>query len=321
VNKVAFITGITGQDGSFLSELLVEKGYEVHGLVRLSTDNTQYRNIEHILNKINIHNGDLSSETSIERIIDEVMPDEIYNLGGITNIKDSFSYPLRTIDVNTNGFLRILESVMRYKPEAKVYQASSSEIFGKHVPGLINEKFPMNPDNPYGCSKYTTYMLSNIYKYKHNLHISNGILFNHESERRDASYVTRKITQAAARITYGKQKSLELGNINSRRDWGYAKEYCEAMWLMLQQENPDNYVIGTGQSFSVKDFLEEAFSYVNLDPYKYLAYNKELSRSGQIGYVCADARKAKDKLSFVPKTNLKELVGIMMKNDLYIERK
>ena len=175
MTKVAFVTGITGQDGSFLSELLIEKGYEVHGLVRLSTDRTQYRNIEHILNKINIHNGDLSSETSIERIIDEVMPDEIYNLGGITNIKDSFSYPLRTIDVNTNGFLRILESVMRYKPEAKVYQASSSEIFGKHVPGLINEKFPMNPDNPYGCSKYITYMLSNIYKYKHNLHISNEI--------------------------------------------------------------------------------------------------------------------------------------------------
>jgi GDPmannose 4,6-dehydratase len=321
MGKTAFITGISGQDGSFLAELLLGKGYEVHGLIRPSTVPIENTNIGHIVDKLHLHNGDLLDSSSIDHIVREAMPDEIYNLGAITHVKKSFAMPSMTIDLNANGFVRLLESAIRHKPEARIYQASTSEIYGNSTDTFLNEDSPMHPCSPYACAKHMAFTLGNIYRDGYNMHISNGILFNHESERRGHDYVTRKITLAAARIAHGKQSSLELGNLDSKRDWGYAKEYCEAMWLMIQQDKPDNYVVATGEAHSVREFLEETFAYIGLDPYKYLVYNKELIRPQEVHYLCGDGRKAEANLNFKPQTTFKDLVRIMIEHDLEIEGK
>lgn len=321
MTKVAFITGISGQDGSFLAESLLEKGYEVHGLIRPSTVPIENTNIGHIADKLNLHNGDLLDSSSVDHIIREALPDEIYNLGAITHVKKSFAMPSMTIDLNANGFIRLIESALRHKPEARIYQASTSEIYGNSTDSFLNEESPMLPCSPYACAKHMAYTIGNIYRDGYGMHISNGILFNHESERRGHDYVTRKITLAAARIAHGKQKTLELGNLDSKRDWGYAKEYCEAMWLMTQQDKPDNYVVATGEAYSVKEFLEEAFSYIGLDPYEYLVYNKNLIRPQEVHHLRGNGEKAEKQLGFKPRVRFKDLVRIMIQHDLENEAK
>jgi GDPmannose 4,6-dehydratase len=319
--KKAIITGITGQDGSYLAELLLEKGYEVHGIIRrASTFNTS--RIDHLYKdpheKTNLHliYGDLSDSSSIGKIVREVQPDEFYNLGAQSHVRVSFDSPEYTSDIVGIGVLRSLEAIRSFSPHTKFYQASSSEMFGKVMEVPQKETTPFYPRSPYGCAKVFGYWITKNYRESYGLHTSNGILFNHESPRRGETFVTRKITQAVAKIKNGLQDKLYLGNLDAKRDWGYAKEYVDAMWLMLQQKEGDDYVVSTGETHSVKEFLEEAFTYADLDWHKYVEFDQKYVRPAEVDLLIGDNSKAKEKLNWSPKTTFKDLVHLMVDFDL-----
>lgn len=327
--KTALITGITGQDGSYLAELLLEKGYSVHGIVRRSSLINTYR-IDHIYEQIKLHYGDLTDSTNLVRVIQQVQPDEIYNLGAQSHVKVSYEMPEYTGNVDGLGTLRILEAIrlLDMNKKVRIYQASTSELYGLVQETPQSETTPFYPRSPYGVAKLYGYWIIKNYRESYGLHASSGILFNHESPRRGETFVTRKITRGLSRISVGQQSILSLGNLNARRDWGHAKDFVEAMWLMLQQDQPDDYVIATGKEYSVKDFVNEASPYfgmniiwegegndevgidkntgkvvINVDP-KYF-------RPAEVETLLGDATKAKQKLGWEPKTSFKQLVEDM----------
>jgi GDPmannose 4,6-dehydratase len=322
--KKALITGITGQDGSYLAELLLDKGYEVHGVIRrASTFNTD--RIDHLYQdphvsdkRLILHYGDLADSVQMVKLLYELAPDEIYHLGAQSHVRVSFDIPEYTGDVDGLGSLRILEAIREAGLVKKVrfYQASSSEMFGKVQEVPQKESTPFWPRSPYGCAKVYAYWLTVNYRESYNLHASNGILFNHESPRRGETFVTRKITRAATRIKTGLQEALYLGNLDAKRDWGYAKEYVEMMWLMLQQDQPDDYVVATGETHSVRDFCQEAFGLLDLDWEKYVKYDTRYERPAEVDLLVGDPSKAKKQLGWEPKYKFKELVKLMVDHDL-----
>ncbi len=321
--KKALITGITGQDGSYLAELLLSKGYEVHGLIRRSsTFNT--RRIDHIYHdphgngeKVNLflHYGDLTAMGTLLDVVYEVRPDEIYNLAAQSHVRVSFDMPEYTGDVTGMGTIRILDALRRSGSPSRFYQASSSEMFGGTNPPQ-NELTPFQPRSPYAAAKLYAYWIARNYREAYNVFAVNGILFNHESPRRGETFVTRKITRAVAAIVAGKQRYLYLGNLDSRRDWGYAPEYVEAMWTMLQQDQPDDYVIGTGEAHTVREFLDEAFGHVGLDWNAYVRIDPRYYRPTEVDYLLADPRRAANELKWQPKVCFRDLVRIMVDADL-----
>ncbi len=322
--KRALITGITGQDGSYLAELLLAKGYEVHGIIRrASTFNTS--RIEHLykdphLNGVRLflHYGDLTDSSALVKLLYNLKPDEVYNLGAQSHVRVSFDIPESTGDIDGLGTLRILEAIRETGLVEKVrfYQASSSEMYGKVQEIPQKETTPFWPRSPYGCAKVFAYWLTVNYRESYNLHASNGILFNHESPRRGETFVTREITRAAARIKLGMQDALYLGNLDAKRDWGYAKDYVEMMWLMLQQDKPDDYVVATGETHSVQEFVEEAFGLLDLDWKKYVKYDARYERPAEVELLIGDYSKAKKQLGWEPKVKFKELTKIMVDADL-----
>lgn len=324
--KKALITGITGQDGSYLSELLLEKGYEVHGIIRrTSTFNTD--RIDHIYEdphkenaNLFLHYGDLTDGTTLRRILEEVKPNEIYNLGAQSHVRVSFDSPEYTVDTVGMGTLRLLEAIRDYQNrtgiEVRFYQAGSSEMFGKVQDIPQKETTPFYPRSPYACAKVYGHWQTINYRESYNMFACNGILFNHESPRRGETFVTRKITRAIARIIAGQQKKLFLGNLDSKRDWGYAKDYVRAMWLMLQQDAPDDYVVATGETHSIKEFLELAFHHVNLDWEDYVAFDPRYLRPTEVDILIGDPTKAKEKLGWELSVTFPELVQLMVDSDL-----
>lgn len=327
--KKALITGITGQDGSYLAELLLQKGYEVHGIIRrASTFNTD--RIDHLYQdphdpeaRLFLHYGDLTDGTGLRRILEKVQPDEVYNLGAQSHVKVSFEQPEYTADVVATGTLRLLEALRDYiklsGKEVRVYQAGSSEMFGGSPPPQ-NERTPFYPKSPYAAAKVAAYWYAVNYREAYGMFICNGILFNHESRRRGETFVTRKITRAVGRIKMGLQKKLYLGNLEAKRDWGYAGDYVEAMWLMLQQPEPDDYVIATGESHSVREFLEEAFTYAGLDWRDHVEIDPRYFRPIEVEHLQGDATKAREKLGWSPRVTFKELVRMMVDHDMELAR-
>ncbi len=314
----AFITGVDGQDGSFLAELLLSKGYEVHGLMRRGVNPVV--NITHLLDKIHLHYGDLANENRLCIILNEIKPDEIYNLAGQSDVRISFDIPEYTGGITGLGVTRLLEATRAFSPQSKIYQASSSEMFG-NAPAPQNENTPFKAKSPYGAAKIYAHNISVNYRESYGMFICCGILFNHESSRRGLNFVTRKISNAAVRIKLGKQDVLELGNIESWRDWGYAPDYVEAMWMMLQQDKPDDYVIGTGVAHTVKDFVVAAFEYLDLDWQKYVkADTPKDMRPSEVNLLLANASKAEDQLGWTPKTQFEDLVRIMVDHDLEVNK-
>ena len=320
--KKALITGITGQDGSYLAELLLEKGYEVHGIIRRSSSFNTER-IDHLYRdphindvKMFLHYGDLSDSSNLSRLLEKIQPDEIYNLAAQSHVRVSFDMPEYTADVVGLGTIRILDAIKETQIKTKFYQASTSELYGKVVETPQTEKTPFYPRSPYACAKLYSYWITVNYRESYNMYACNGILFNHESPRRGETFVTKKITHAIARILNKEQDKLYLGNLDSKRDWGYAKDYVEAMWLMLQQEKPDDYVIATGETHSVREFLDEAFGLVGLDWKKYVEIDPRYYRPAEVDLLLGDPTKAKEKLGWHPKTTFKELVKIMLEYDL-----
>ena len=320
--KKALITGITGQDGSYLAELLLAKGYEVHGIIRRSsTFNTD--RIDHLYQdphlpatRLFLHYGDLNDASSLNIILRKVQPDEIYNLGAQSHVRVSFDVPEYTAEVTGVGTVRLLEAVREAGlTKSRIYQASSSEMFGASPPPQ-NEKTPFYPRSPYGAAKVYSYWIGVNYREGYGLHVSNGILFNHESERRGETFVTRKVTRAASRIKLGLQKKLYLGNLEAKRDWGYAKDYVEAMWLMLQQPQGDDFVIATGEAHSVRELCEAAFGHVGLDYREFVDIDPRYYRPTEVDYLLGDASKAEKILGWKPRTSFKELVRIMMESDM-----
>jgi GDPmannose 4,6-dehydratase len=321
VAQVAFITGITGQDGSYLAELLLAKGYEVHGLIRRSSSfntgrlNDIYQD-PHVDNrKLVLHYGDLQDSTSLANLIREIKPKEIYNLGAQSHVKVSFEIPEYTADITGTGTIRLLEAIRASGIETRFYQASSSELYGS-TPPPQNEQTPFHPRSPYGSAKIFSYWSTVNYREAYGIHASNGILFNHESPRRGETFVTRKITRAVARIAAGIDKEVFLGNLDAVRDWGYAKEFVEAMWLMLQQLKGDDFVIATGESATVRQFAEVAFSRANLDWQKYVKLDDRYLRPSEVDSLIGDASKAERILGWTPKTNWKKLAEIMVDADI-----
>lgn len=312
----ALIFGITGQDGSYLSELLLQKGYEVHGAMRRSSSFNTGR-IDHIFDKLHLHYGDLTDSLSIVKLIEQIRPDEIYNLAAMSHVKVSFDIPKYSRDVVALGALEIFEACHILSWPAKIYNASSSEMFGS-TPPPQNEDSKMNPRSPYAAAKLYAYHMANNYRDGYNMFISNGILFNHESPRRGETFVTRKITRAATRIKLGLQKELRLGNLDARRDWGHARDYVRAMWLMLQQDRPDNYVIATGINYSIKDFLDKAFGNLNLDWHDYVVIDPNYFRPTEVENLLGDATKARAELSWLPHYDFEALVYDMVKHDLEV---
>ncbi|MBU0566544.1 GDP-mannose 4,6-dehydratase [bacterium] len=320
--KKALITGITGQDGSYLAELLLSKGYEVYGIIRRSSSFNTGR-IDHIYqdpHESGVHlkliYGDLNDASSLNKIIRTVKPDEIYNLGAQSHVRVSFDVPEYTGEVDALGTVRLLEAIREAGVNPKFYQASSSELFGKVCEIPQKETTPFYPRSPYACAKAYAFYITRNYQESYGMFACNGILFNHESPRRGETFVTRKITQACARIKLGLQKKLYLGNLEAKRDWGYAPDYVEAMWLMLQQDEPDDYVIATGETHSVKEFLEEAFSFVDLDWQNYVEIDRKYLRPAEVDLLIGDPSKAKQKLGWQPKVTFKELVRIMVDADM-----
>ena len=322
--KKALITGITGQDGSYLAELLLEKGYEVHGIIRRSSSfNTEridhlYRDRQEEDARLILHHGDLADGTNLARLLNETRPDEIYNLGAQSHVRVSFDQPEYTGDVVGLGTQRLLETIRQTGLIDKVryYQASSSEMYGKVQAIPQTEGTPFWPRSPYACAKVYGHWLTVNYRESYGMHASSGILFNHESPRRGETFVTRKITRAATRIKTGLQDRLYLGNLDAKRDWGYAKEYVEMMWLMLQQETPDDYVVATGETHSVREFVEEVFSYLGLDWETLVEYDARYERPAEVDMLIGDASKAKAQLGWEPKVKFKDLVRIMVDADL-----
>lgn len=319
--KKALITGITGQDGSYLAELLLSRGYEVHGLIRrASSFNT--RRIDHIYEdphsvdaRLFLHYGDLSSGEQLSNLVYNLQPDEIYHLAAQTHVRVSFDTPEYTADTTGLGTIRLLEAVRRSGIRTRFYQASSSEMYGS-APPPQNERSAFRPRSPYGTAKLYAFWTTVNYREAYRLFACNGILFNHESPRRGETFVTRKITRAIAGILAGKQERLYLGNLDSRRDWGYAPEYVEGMWRMLQQEHPEDYVLGTGESHSVREFVDEAFGYVNLEWRDRIETDPRYVRPTEVDHLLADASKARQELSWEPKITFKDLVHIMMDADM-----
>ena len=322
--KRALITGITGQDGSYLAELLLEKGYEVHGIIRrASTFNTG--RIEHLykdphINGVHLflHYGDIADSTNLIKLLYRIKPDEVYHLAAQSHVRVSFDIPEYTGDVTALGTIRLLEAIRETGVGSRFYQASSSEMFGKVAEVPQRETTPFYPRSPYGAAKVYAYWVTVNYRESYDLFACNGILFNHESPRRGETFVTRKITRAVARIKAGMQSKLYLGNLDAKRDWGYAKEYVEAMWLMLQQDKPEDYVIATGKTHSVKDFLTEAFSHADLDWRKYVELDEKYLRPTEVDLLVGDASKAREVLGWQPSTTFKELVKLMVDADMAI---
>ena len=319
--KRALITGITGQDGSYLAELLLSKGYEVHGLIRRSSTFNTAR-IDHIYvdphdpnAKLFLHYGDLNDGGQLSNLIYNIQPDEIYHLGAQTHVRVSFDAPEYTGDITALGTTRLLEAIRRSGIKTRFYQASSSEMFGDS-PAPQNEVTPFRPRSPYAAAKVYAYWMVKNYREAYNMFACNGILFNHESPRRGETFVTRKITRGLANIMAEREKKLYLGNLEAKRDWGYAPEYAEAMWIMLQQDKPKDYVIGTGESHSVKEFLEEAFNYAGLDWRECIEIDQRYLRPTDVEFLLADASEAKKELGWSPKVTFKELIRIMVDRDL-----
>ena len=313
--KRALITGITGMDGSHLADLLLSKGYDVFGLERrTSTKNTT--NIEHILDDINIVPGDLTDQNSILRAIKESEPHEIYNIGAQSFVAESWNTPESTSNTTGLGVLRMLEAIRESGIDIRFYQASSSEMFGKMGTDPANENTPFYPRSPYGVAKLYGHWITKNYRESYNMFNCSGILFNHESERRGHEFVTRKITDGVAKIHLGITDKLYLGNLDAKRDWGYAPDYVEAMWLMLQQDNPNDYVIATNKVYSVREFLDLAFAEVGLDWTKYVVQDPKLFRPAEVDFLLGDSTKAKKQLNWEPKTNINDMVHIMVQNDI-----
>ncbi len=320
--KKALITGITGQDGSYLAELLLSKGYQVHGLIRRASTFNTHR-IDHIYrdphnhNGINLflHYGDVAASGNLIELIYNVQPDEIYHLAAQSHVRVSFDLPEYTGDVTALGTMRILEAVRKSGIKARFYQASSSEMFGSSSPPQ-NETTPFEPQSPYAAAKLYAYWVTRNYRQGYGIFACNGILFNHESPRRGETFVTRKISRAVAAIKAGKQKTLYLGNLDAKRDWGYAPDYVAAMWKMLQQDQPDDFVIGTGEAHSVREFLDEAFGYLNLDWHEYVKIDPRYYRPTEVDYLLADPGKALTGLAWQPRIFFKDLVRIMVDADL-----
>ena len=315
----ALITGITGQDGSYLAEFLLAKGYEVHGLVRrASTINTS--RIDSVFDRLHLHYGDLTDGNSINSVLDKSSPDEIYNLGAQSHVRVSFDVPEYTADADAIGVLRILDVLKGYHPNylegVKFYQASSSEMFGKVVETPQTENTPFYPRSPYGVAKQFAYWTTVNYREAYGIFACNGILFNHESPRRGETFVTRKIAKAAARIYFGLQKELVLGNLDAKRDWGFAGDYVEAMWLMLQQDKPDDFVIATGETHSVREFLDEAIGHLGLDWHGHVTVDSKYYRPSEVDILQGDASKAKRVLGWQPKTTFKQLVRDMVDHEV-----
>lgn len=325
----ALITGITGQDGSYLAELLLAKDYEVHGIVRrASTFNTDriddiYQDPHESAAHLFLHYGDLTDGTGLRRILEKIQPDEVYNLGAQSHVRISFDQPEYTADVVATGTLRLLDALRDYMrnwgKEVRIYQAGSSEMFGA-APPPQSEQTPFYPRSPYAVSKVAAHWFMVNYRESYGMHISNGILFNHESPRRGETFVTRKITRAVGRIKMGLQKKLYLGNLDAKRDWGFAGDYVEAMWLMLQQDEPDDYVVATGESYSVREFLEEAFGQAGLDWQKYVEIDPRYFRPAEVDFLLGDPTKAKEKLGWRPTVTFKTLVRMMLDHDLELAR-
>jgi GDPmannose 4,6-dehydratase len=309
----ALITGVTGQDGSYLAEFLLAKGYEVYGLVRRSSSFNTGR-IDHIIDKMKFFYSDLTDGSSLSRIVGEVKPDEVYNLGAQSHVRVSFDTPEYTADVDAIGTLRLLEAIKAQCPTAKFYQASSSELYGKVLETPQTETTPFYPRSPYGVAKQFAYWTTVNYR-EMGMFACNGILFNHESPRRGGTFVSRKVTQAAANIALGQQKELWLGNLTAKRDWGYAKEYVEAMWLMLQHKTPEDFVIATGETHTVMELLEVAFGFVGLNWHQYVNIDQKYFRPTEVDILQGDASKAKRILGWEPKTKFKELVELMVEYD------
>lgn len=320
-HKTAFITGITGQDGSYLAELLLSKGYEVHGVIRRSSSfNTEriegiYQDPHLNARNLYLHYGDLADATSLINLLRDIKPDEVYNLAAQSHVKVSFEIPDYTGSITALGTLRILEALRAADTKARFYQASSSELYGS-TPPPQSEASPFHPRSPYAVSKLYAFWSTVNYREAYGMHASNGILFNHESPRRGQTFVTRKITYAVARIAAGVQDKLYLGNLDAVRDWGYAKEFVEAMWLMVQQDQPDDYVVATGKAATVKDFVAAAFSEANLEWEKYVEIDPRYFRPAEVDALVGDYSKAKTKLNWEPKTDWKELAKIMVQADL-----
>lgn len=321
MSKKAFISGVTGQDGSYLAELLLLKGYEVHGLIRrVSNFNTQridhlYRDPHEPAARLFLHYGDLTDGSRLTTLLDQIKPDEIYNLAAQSHVRVSFDVPEYTGDTTGLGTIRLLEAIRQSCPDTKFYQASSSEMFGGAVPPQ-NEETPFYPKSPYGAAKVYSYWATKNYREAYGMFAVNGILFNHESPRRGETFVTRKITRAVARISKGLQRELYLGNLNSRRDWGYAPEYAVAMWKMLQVDTPDDFVIGTGADMSVEDFLIKSFNHVGLNWRDYVRFDEKYLRPAEVDTLIADARKANSILHWQPSVLPEELVQVMVEHDL-----
>ena len=319
--KRALLTGLTGQDGSYLAELLLDKGYEVHGIVRRSSSFNTGR-IEHLFHdpheegtKLFSHFGDLSDPVSLTRLIYELQPQEIYNLGAQSHVRVSFDIPEYTFDVTGGGTLRLLEAIRDADVPARFYQASSSEIFGSSPPPQ-NERTPFHPRSPYAVAKVASYWYTVNYREAYGMFAVNGVLFNHESPRRGETFVTRKITRAVARIKAGLQDKLYMGNLDAERDWGYAPDFVEAMWLMLQAEEPDDYVVATGETHPVREFCEIAFGHVDLDWEKYVVVDERFFRPAEVDALLGDANKAREQLGWEPKVRFRELIELMVDADI-----
>ena len=325
--KTALITGITGQDGSYLAELLLGKGYEVHGVIRrASTFNTGrlegvYADPHACERRLHLHYGDLSDASALARLVNKVHPDEVYNLAAQSHVRVSFDSPEYTSDITATGTVRLLEAIRETGIQPRFYQASSSEMYGKVLEVPQTELTPFYPRSPYGCAKVFSYWITVNYRESYGLHASNGILFNHESPRRGETFVTRKITRAVAHIRAGLQDKLFLGNLDAKRDWGFAREYVEAMWLMLQQDEPDDYVIATNETHSVREFLEVAFAHAGLDWQKHVEIDPRYYRPAEVDLLIGDASKARRKLGWEPRTRFVDLVKLMVDADVELLRR
>jgi GDPmannose 4,6-dehydratase len=318
-SKRALITGITGQDGSYLAELLLEKGYEVHGMVRRSSTET-FQRLESIRDDIVLHTGDLLDQRSLVDVLRECEPVEIYNLAAMSFVAASWSQPVLTAEFTAVGVTRMLEAMREVVPSARFYQASSSEMFGKVREVPQSETTPFYPRSPYGVAKCYGHFITVNYRESYDLFACSGILFNHEAERRGLEFVTRKVTHGAAAIKLGLQQGLALGNLDAERDWGYAKDYVEAMWLMLQQDEPDDYVIATGKAHSVRELVRIAFDHVGLDPDEHVRIDPRFLRPAEVEHLIGDASKAREKLGWEPRTSFEEMIRLMVDADLELLR-
>lgn len=313
--KIALITGITGQDGSYLADFLLSKGYKVSGLVRRSSVE-KFDNINHLRDKVELIQGDLTDQNSLNFTIKELNPDEVYNLAAQSFVPTSWNQPLLTADVTALGVTRLLEAIRLNNQKIRCYQASSSEMFGKVLETPQTEKTPFYPRSPYGVAKAYGHFITVNYRESYNIFACSGILFNHESPRRGLEFVTRKVSQGVAHIKLGLQKELRMGNLDAKRDWGFAGDYVEAMWLMLQQEHPDDYVIATGETHSIRELCEIAFQHVGLDYREFVISDPRFLRPAEVDFLCGDATKARNVLEWKPKVSFKDLICMMVDADI-----